>query len=360
MPNIKVLIIDQSISVCNRIKNIITQQTDIDIVGMSTDIIDGIELILSKEPDVVLLDVKIPRHENKASIEVILETKAVPVIMLSENNVKQTAKTVQAMSNGAVDFIKKSNEKQQQSQERFEKELITKIKNAYHVKRVRTLAKKEHQPEVITENSEENLPNKVPRQIQMANKNPFIVIGTSTGGPRALQRIIEQLPEDFPAPILIVQHMPAMFTNSLASRLNNVGKIRVKEAVHGEIIVKSTVYIAPGNYHMKVKENGHLLTIELNQEEEILGHRPSVDVLFESLAQTERIHKIAVVLTGMGKDGAEGVRKIKQSQPGAIIIAESKETAVIDGMPNAAIATNCVTEILRLEDIANALVDYLK
>ena len=189
-------------------------------------------------------------------------------------------------------------------------------------------------------------------------KGNIIAIGTSTGGPRALHQVIQQIPKSFHESILIVQHMPAGFTKSLAERLNNIGNIRVKEAEHGEKIEKATAYLAPGNYHMQVRERQDNLYIELSQDHDHLPHRPSVDLLFQSIAKLEDWHKIAAVLTGMGRDGANGVVEIKMREEEAVILAESKETAVIDGMPRAAYETNLVTQVFRIDQIGSAIAEY--
>lgn len=181
----------------------------------------------------------------------------------------------------------------------------------------------------------------------------MIGIGTSTGGPRALQQLLTDLPEDFKVPIFIVQHMPPTFTKSLAKRLDALTPFHVKEAEHSEVVQESTVYIAPGDYHMRVEQVGVDYVIKLSKDKPINNHRPSVDALFYSLAELEGIHKIAVILTGMGSDGSNGIRRIKQRDEDAIVIAESEETSIIYGMPKAALNTNLVDKVLPLKKIAN-------
>lgn len=183
----------------------------------------------------------------------------------------------------------------------------------------------------------------------------IVAIGTSTGGPRALQSILTELPEDFSAPIVIVQHMPKGFTKSLAERLHRESSLVVKEAAHRDRLKRGHVYVAPGGFHMKVKLLHNNLEIELTKEALHLGHRPSVDVLFQSIAELSNVQKIAVVLTGMGKDGASGVKRIKGCDESAIIIAESHESAIIDGMPRATVDTGLTTYVLHLKDISTSL-----
>lgn len=189
---------------------------------------------------------------------------------------------------------------------------------------------------------------------------PIVAIGTSTGGPKALEHMLTELPKDFPAPIVIVQHMPKGFTKSLAERLNHKSLLHVKEAIHGEVVEQGNVYIAPGSFHMKLTAFGGKVLIELTKEAIYMGHRPSVNRLFQSLATLSFMDKYVVVLTGMGKDGAEGVIQIKARDTNAVIIAESKDTAIINGMPQATIDTGLVTNVIPLDKIGKSLTDMIK
>ncbi|MGE7766405.1 CheB methylesterase domain-containing protein [Peribacillus sp. NPDC096540] len=185
----------------------------------------------------------------------------------------------------------------------------------------------------------------------------IIVIGTSTGGPRALQTVLTGLPETIEAPILVVQHMPPGFTKSLADRLNSLCRIQVKEAEDGELIQKGVAYIAPGGFHLKVRKVGMSIAVLLDQSELRSGHRPSVDVLFESVSEITDIAKIAVIMTGMGMDGSSGIIKLNQTGP-LKAIAESQKTSIVFGMPKAAIATNLIDSIEDLETIASTIISY--
>ena len=191
----------------------------------------------------------------------------------------------------------------------------------------------------------------------MQFEKKLIVIGTSTGGPRALQTVLTQLPKNIEAPILVVQHMPPGFTKSLANRLNTLAEITVKEAEDGEILKKGTAYIAQGGYHLKVKKVGTSLAIHTDQSPLRNGHRPSVDVLFESVSRIKDVEKIAVVMTGMGMDGANGL--VTLSKSGKLsAIAESEKTSIVFGMPKAAIATHVINKVVDVEDIAKTIVNY--
>jgi len=194
----------------------------------------------------------------------------------------------------------------------------------------------------------------------LASRNSIIAIGTSTGGPRALEQLLQSIPEDFPSPIVIVQHMPMGFTKSLAERLNRICSLHVKEATHGEYVERGHVYLAPGDYHMKVRPFGAKLQIVLTKEAHYMGHRPSVNMLLNSLTQVKTYKKIVAILTGMGKDGAEGIIQLCKSDPTTIVIAESKDTSTIYGMPKAAVETGYTNCSAALNDISTLLVAYLK
>lgn len=194
----------------------------------------------------------------------------------------------------------------------------------------------------------------------MAPLKGLITIGSSTGGPRALQRILSQFPADFPAAILVVQHMPHTFTRALAERLDGLSALKVVEAVHREPIRTGTVYVAPGNLHMSVRQCGEQLYIALEDREPISGHRPSVDYLFLSLKHVKNIPQVLLLLTGMGKDGSRGMQEIKQSDPRVITLAEHKSSCVVFGMPRAAIATGCVDHVEPLEAMADKIKRIVK
>ncbi|MBS4177102.1 chemotaxis protein CheB [Lederbergia citrea] len=186
----------------------------------------------------------------------------------------------------------------------------------------------------------------------------IICIGTSTGGPRALQVVLSKLPSGLQAPIVIVQHMPPNFTKSLANRLNSICDINVKEAEDGEILKKGTAYLAPGGKHMEVLQTGREAVVKIIDTLPVNGHRPSVDVLFESISHFKKYEKIAVIMTGMGNDGAAGLIKLKESG-NAKAIAESESSCIVYGMPKAAINTDMVDEIEDLENIAATILTYM-
>lgn len=336
----------------NIIKKIVQKTPQISFLGTATDLKEGENYI--RLSDIVLLDVSLFTNNVESLLDNVFQIKPVPVIVLADGSVNQTAKTVSAMSAGAVDFIKMNEQKRNRNEEDFDRNVISKI---VHARKTKVHHPKNVEKE-MKESSNMRQRSSTERRRTQIEHDAIVAIGCSTGGPRALHKLLSDIPKNFKAPILIVQHMPSGFTKSLADRLNNVSEIHVKEATDGEIIKRGTAYIAPGDFHMVVDQKQSNLTINLTKEETRLGHRPSVDILLESIAKINNCHKIIVILTGMGRDGAEGVKKIKRSERDAIVIAESDETAVINGMPSATIATSCVTEVLRIENIGEALVDY--
>ncbi|GAB4072544.1 hypothetical protein GCM10028778_03620 [Barrientosiimonas marina] len=189
----------------------------------------------------------------------------------------------------------------------------------------------------------------------MRQFNTIAGIGASTGGPKALECVLAELPGDFAAPVLIAQHMPPGFTASLAARFDQTVAIRVKEATQREIIEPATAYIAPGDYHMTVKQSGTDYSIELTRDAKRHGQRPSVDVLFESLARLQHVRKMCAVLTGMGRDGSEGIKALKMQDQQAVIVAESELTSVVYGMPKAAMDTRLVTYSVPIQQIGGLI-----
>ena len=310
--------------------------------------------ILKKyRPNAILLDVTFI-EENDPLITEIVMILNIPLIILSSGSVHHTARTVNAITHGASDFILYDN----MDTPYYQEEIINKI---LHVVSSQKVSNKDTK----ISREEKNAKDGINHSFIRSKKKPFptnigfksiVAIGTSTGGPKALQTVLSSLPKNFPAPIVIVQHMPSGFTKSLADRLNNICQIRVKEATDGEKLIPGTAYIAPGNYHMIVNQHYSISTFI---GEERGGHRPSVNTLFESIAELTNVNKVAVILTGMGKDGAQGVKKMKENDSNTVVIVESEETAIINGMPKATLHTGYVSEVVRLENIGERIIHYI-
>ena len=346
MSAIRVLIIDDSAFMRKILSDMINSSSSgMKVVASARNGKVGLAKIKELEPDVVTLDVEMPQMDGLTCLEHIMEEHPTPVVMLSSEVERGKWKTLKAMALGAVDFITKPSGHISLDIDTMRDEIIHKVLTAGNA----NLAHINNQDIRPKEPVAKHIITYMPKDFTM------IVIGTSTGGPRALQKVLEGLPKGFSTPILIVQHMPARFTASLANRLDGLFDIHVKEAIDGEIIQPKTVYIAPGNYHMKVRAVGQSYFIELNQDIPVNGHRPSVDVLFHSVKALSGVNKIAVILTGMGSDGAKSVKALKETDPQAIILAEDQSSAIVYGMPKAAIETDAVNHIIPLEQVGKLL-----
>ena len=342
---IRVLIVDDSAFMRKVISDILQSDARIQVIGTARNGQDALNKINTLSPDVVTLDVEMPVMDGLTTLEKIMLNHPLPVLMISSSTTDGAKKTLQAISMGAVDFITKPSGPISLDIHTIKEEIIAKVITATH-------ANIKKQSQSIKIDDEE--------QYDPKYDNTIIAIGTSTGGPRALQKVLTYFSKHINASFLIVQHMPAGFTRSLADRLNMLANITVKEAEHGEVIERQTAYIAPGDFHMKVKQVDQTQVIELTKDDFVNNHRPSVDVLFESVGQLAQTNKIALVLTGMGKDGANGIKQMKQHDHHTIVIAESEQSAVVYGMPKAAIETNQVDKIISIDHIGESIEQLIK
>ncbi|WP_042144800.1 chemotaxis response regulator protein-glutamate methylesterase [Paucisalibacillus sp. EB02] len=340
MTPIRVIVIDDSAFMRKMITEILETDNRVQVIETARNGADGLKKIKELSPDVVTLDVEMPVMDGISALQQIMEEHPVPVVMLSSLTKDGTVNTMKAITNGAVDFIPKPSGSISLDITTIEHEIINKVIAASQVN--------------LSETTASVTSPKIDR-VKQKHPNTIVFIGASTGGPRALQRLILDLPKEFSCPILVVQHMPAGFTKSLADRLNNLSDLHIKEATHGEIIKDRTVYIAPGNYHMKIRRAGTVHAIELTQEKVRAGHRPAVDVMLESAANLSRINKLAVILTGMGSDGSKGIEILKKTDSEVIVLAESEESAIINGMPKAAVKTNAVNYIVHLHQMGEMI-----
>ncbi|WP_068672379.1 chemotaxis response regulator protein-glutamate methylesterase [Oceanobacillus sp. Castelsardo] len=350
MERIRVIVIDDSAFMRKIITDILSSDERIDVISTARNGMDGIKKIEQFSPDVVTMDVQMPIVDGIQALEILMEKSPLPVIMLSGETEDNKTQVLEAMAKGAVDFIAKPSGPISLNMDSIKNEIISKVVAAASIRKIdkKNIEIKKIVPTIKNPAS------------KWSGEKAIVAIGSSTGGPRALAKVINDLPGNYSFPILIVQHMPAGFTKSLANRLNMNNDIYVKEAEDGEQIKSKTVYIAPGNQHMRVQKRGDTLTIQLAEDSPRNGHRPSVDVLFESLAELEDIHKIAVILTGMGSDGTQGILKLKEVNENTVVIAESEETAIIYGMPKAVINSKKVNYILPINQIGEKLQDLQK
>ncbi|MCD5322703.1 MULTISPECIES: protein-glutamate methylesterase/protein-glutamine glutaminase [Pontibacillus] len=345
MNTIRVLVVDDSAFMRKMIRDILEADHRITVVGTARNGEDGLLKVQQLSPDIITLDVEMPKMDGLTCLKEIMKNHPLPVVMLSSMTKSGGESTLKAMEYGAVDFIEKPSGAISLNIESIAEQIVGKVIAASRAN-LREVQKAQ-QPPVKTIH-----PN---RFAYSKSKQDLVAIGTSTGGPRALQQVLTALPGNFPAPIVIVQHMPPGFTQSLALRLNRLCKISVKEAEHQEVLKPGVAYIAPGDYHMNIQQQQTNLTIHLDQAEANKGHRPAVDVLFNSIAHLQPLSMIAVVMTGMGSDGALGVERLKASSHAVTVIAESEESSIVFGMPKAAILTNLVDEIVHVNEISLAL-----
>lgn len=365
MEKIKVLVADDSAFMRKLIQEILLASNQIEIAGTARNGKDVIQKIKELKPDVVTMDIEMPVMNGIDALKVIMKESPVPVVMLSSTTQAGAENTLLAMQYGAVDFIAKPSGPISLDLQKIQTTIIERVLAASkaNLKRLTNqLTEQNLFPSYLSNSSkiEPDRPSPIPheRMAWETAAKKIVCIGTSTGGPRALQTVLTKLPADMNVPIVIVQHMPPGFTKSLANRLDSLSKIKVKEAENGEILQKGIAYIAPGGFHLLIRKTAAGLAVQLEQTELRNGHRPSVDVMFESLSLLNDYAKVAVIMTGMGSDGTQGLIQLGKS--GKLkAVAESQETSIVFGMPKAAIATSLVDEVQNVENIAKTILKYV-
>ncbi|NLT94236.1 MAG: chemotaxis response regulator protein-glutamate methylesterase [Clostridia bacterium] len=353
MAKIRVLVVDDSAFMRKVISDIISKDNELELIGTARNGKDALTKVIKLNPDVITLDVEMPEMNGLEALEKIMEIKPTPTVMLSSLTQKGAEITIKALAKGAIDFVQKPGGTISLNIFEVEKELITKIKLAYHANL------KGVSEDYILETKDRTLPVSTKKIEGRRLSFPLVLIGTSTGGPKALHKIFENFKQPLKAAFLIVQHMPAGFTNSLAQRLDSISAINVIEGKNGEKVQPGFAYIAPGNYQMEVKLDEYSSEPYLNvhQGPLVTGHRPSVDALFNSVAKLGVCNVIAVIMTGMGHDGRDGIKSLKAN--GSLTIAEAEETCIVYGMPKAAVETGCVDKIVPLHHIHDEIVRSL-
>jgi two-component system chemotaxis response regulator CheB len=315
--------------------NMINSDPKLTVVGTAFDGINALEKISQLHPDVITLDVNMPRMDGLTTLKQIMKECPLPVIMVSAATQEGAETTFQALNIGAVDYIPKPSGQISLDIEKVRNELVYKIKTAAQAK---IITRKHITPSRI--------------QTKQKLKEKVITIGASTGGPPALEEILTQLPKNIP-PTLIVQHMPVGFTKLFARRLNGLCNFSVKEAEEGDTVKQGQALIAPGGYHMIVKRNGR---IQLDSGPPEHSVKPAVDPMMRTIAKVYQSETIGVILTGMGRDGASGMRAIKEI--GGRTIAQNEATCTVFGMPKAAIEEGCIDKILPLSKIPEQIMKW--
>ncbi|MBE0349484.1 protein-glutamate methylesterase/protein-glutamine glutaminase [Pseudoalteromonas lipolytica] len=331
---IKVLIVDDSPLIRGLLKEILEQADDIHVVGSAEDPYEAREQIKRLNPDVLTLDIEMPKMDGLSFLKNLMRLRPMPVVMISTLTQKGSPITLEALETGAVDFIAKPTANVSQSLQRYAHLLHQKIRTAAGA-RVRTF-------------KEQNLEADSALSTLQFKANSVLAIGASTGGTEAIKEVLVRMPEQCP-PIVITQHIPPVFSTSFAMRMDRTCKINVKEAEHGDKLRPGWAYIAPGDQHLSVVKQGSALYCQLDTSELVNRHRPAVDVLFNSLLVACPKATIAALLTGMGSDGAKGLLALKQA--GAYTIAQDELSSVVWGMPKAAIELDAAHEIVRLDKI---------
>jgi two-component system chemotaxis response regulator CheB len=347
---VKVLIVDDSAFMRNALSSMLSSDPEIQIVGKARDGLEAVELVEKLRPDIVTMDVEMPRMDGITALKHIMEKNPVPVIMLSSLTVEGAKVTLDALDLGAVDFIPKNLSDLSINIVKIREILIDKIKHIAQKGIVKRRIRPATAPKAI------EIPKSMPVRTTGERRINLVSIGTSTGGPKALQEIIPKLPKDFPTPIVIAQHMPPNFTGPFAERLNQLSQITVKEAEEGESLKNGVAYIAPGRGHMRVKRpRGIETVITISEGKEEFIYRPSVDALMFSVAEFFPGRALGVILTGMGNDGLKGLTELKKT--GGRIFAQNEDTCVVYGMPKAVVDAGIADKVLPIEDMAGEIIN---
>ncbi|SMG29660.1 protein-glutamate methylesterase/protein-glutamine glutaminase [Dethiosulfovibrio salsuginis] len=357
MKEIRVLVVDDSSFMRKVIGDILDEVPGISVVARARDGIDGLAKVESLRPDVITLDVEMPRKNGIDTLREIMDRFPTPVIMVSSLTQSGATITMQALSMGAVDFVAKPSGTISLNMREVGDELRQKVLAAAYAKSVLP-----GKPFPLKARDPESVRPSVSRGIikpPMPGSRPKLVcIASSTGGPQALQRMLTALPGDFPLPIVIAQHMPKGFTASFASRLDDLCSIDVKEGAEGIRLRPGLAVIAPGGYHMVIRGGPKDMTIGLSDSPPVLSVKPSANVLFSSVADAIGGDVVAVILTGMGRDGTDGAQVL--SSKGAYVFGEAPETCVVYGMPRSAMEAGVINEQLPLHDMAGALNRFVR
>ncbi|SAI71288.1 chemotaxis-specific methylesterase [Bordetella ansorpii] len=347
MKKIKVLCVDDSALVRGLMTEIINGHPDMEVVAVAPDPLVARDLIKQHNPDVLTLDVEMPRMDGLDFLEKLMRLRPMPVLMVSSLTERGGEITMRALELGAVDFVTKPKLGIRDGLLEYSEIIAEKIRAAS-----RARLRKSTPP---AEGAAAPAPQRLRSPFSSSEK--LVIIGSSTGGTEAIREVLRPLPPDSPA-ILITQHMPAGFTKSFAQRLNTMCAVTVREAVHGERVLPGHVYLAPGGEtHMRLGRSGANYVIELFEGDPVNRHRPSVDVLFHSAAESAGHNAIGVILTGMGKDGAAGLLAMRRA--GAHTIAQDEASCVVFGMPREAIALGAAEDVVTLSNISERILDRL-
>ena len=352
MNKIKVLIVDDSAVVRQTIKDLLSSDPQIEVIGVAGDPFVAVEKIREEVPDVITLDVEMPRMDGITFLQKLMSQHPIPVVMCSSLTENGSETTFKALEYGAVDIIQKPKLGVKQFLEESRIIICDAVRAAAKVKARHISSKPFHVAPKLTADA---VIAKSTSRAMVQTTEKIVIVGASTGGTEALREFLMVLPEDAPG-IVIVQHMPENFTRAFANRLDTLCRVSVKEAENDDTVIRGRALIAPGNKHTLLKRSGARYYVEVKDGPLVSRHRPSVDVLFRSAARYAGKNAIGVIMTGMGDDGAKGMLEMKEA--GAYNIAQDEASCVVFGMPKEAIKLNAVDKIVPLEEIARLVVNY--
>jgi two-component system, chemotaxis family, protein-glutamate methylesterase/glutaminase len=344
---IRVLIVDDSALVRQALSKILSADLSIEVMATAADPFIAAQKIKDEIPDVITLDLEMPRMDGLTFLKKIMSQHPIPVVVISSLTDRGAESTLRALEYGAVEVLKKN----AISVDNFidqDQHIIQVIKAAS-----KAIVKRKSLADQVSYTFSASVKKAFPAQ----TSSKIIALGASTGGTEAIRVFLEQMPVDCPG-IVIVQHMPEVFTRSFAERLNQICKIEVKEASSGDAVLRGRALIAPGNKHMELRRSGARYFVELHQQEPVNRHRPSVDVLFYSVAQFAGKNAAGVIMTGMGADGAKGL--LAMHEAGSPTLAQDEKSCVVYGMPKEAVKLNAVEKILPLEQLAHNALSSLR
>lgn len=351
---IRVLVVDDSGFFRRRVKEILESDSQLEVVGMAENGEQAIELTKSLKPDVITMDIEMPVMDGITATRKIMQSSPTAIIMFSSLTTEGARATLDALDAGALDFLPKRFEDISKNREEA---------NTVLCKRVKLIAYKNPAPSkpvvqarsaLISDTKPAAASAHPPTLVRRSKgKINLVAIGTSTGGPVALQKVLTQIPGDFPVPILVIQHMPGSFTTAFAERLDQQCKIRVKEAEHRDKLEKGVAYIAPGGKQMLIEANGAGSIIKIDETMPDLTYKPSVDITFGSVSKIYPNETLAVILTGMGSDGCKGARMLKEK--GSTIWAQDENSSVIYGMPAAIVDAGIAERILDIDEVGKSI-----
>ncbi|WP_319778928.1 chemotaxis response regulator protein-glutamate methylesterase [Maridesulfovibrio sp.] len=346
---INVVVVDDSAFMRKAISTMLQKDPGIRVVATARDGEEGLRVIRKHNPDVVTLDIEMPKMDGLTALRHIMMEMPRPVLMVSSLTTEGAEATLKAMDLGAVDFIPKQLSKVSLDIVKIERDLISKVKS---------VARRKMRPVPRMRTSAAARRPAAPVQVRRGRaKRDVVVIGVSTGGPPAVQKILSSLPSDFPAGIVIAQHMPKAFTGPFANRLNGVSQIKVKEAETGDRLLPGHAFVAPGGSHLIIDQKVSRIDLIVTPEPKEALYKPSANVLVSSVAKAVGRRALGVILTGMGNDGRDGIRELKSK--GGRAIAQSDSSCVVYGMPKAIVDDGLADEIVDIDDMANAIINNL-